>query len=105
MRLSENVEDGMNRQKINRICATAPLILSLMACVWVLGNVSGGARSGGDEGLGFHIFWLLILAQMPFVLGYLATAEWNRWPNVTGRIVLQAAALVLAFSPIAYFKL
>ena len=98
----------MNRQKINRICATAPLILSWTACVWVLGNVAGGipaAHAGGDEGLGFHIFWLLILAQMPFVLGYLATAEWNRLPNVTGRIVLQVAALVLAFSPVAYFKL
>jgi hypothetical protein len=95
----------MNRQKINRISAIVPLILSLMACVWVLGNVAGGARSGGDEGLGFKVFWLLILAQMPFILGYLVTADWNRQLKAATGIVLQVAALVLAFGPVAYFKL
>lgn len=95
----------MNRRKINRICATTPLILSLMACVWVLGNVAGGARGGGDEGLGFRVFWLLIVTQLPFGVGYLATADWNRQSGVWARIVLQAAALVLAFAPVAFFKL
>lgn len=95
----------MNRQKINRICAAVPLILSLMACVWVLGNVAGGARAGGGEGLGFKIFWLLIAAQVPFALGYLATADWQRQSKVAARIVLQAAALVMAFAPVAFFKL
>ena len=95
----------MSRQKINRICATAPLILSLMACVWVLGNVAGGARTGGGEGLGFKIFWLLIVAQVPFALGYLATTDWNPRSKVASRIVLQAAALVMAFAPVAIFKL
>lgn len=95
----------MNRQQINRICATVPLILSLMACVWVLGNVAGGAHTGSGEGLGFKVFWLLILAQVPFALGYLATADWNRQFKIATGIVLQVAALVLAFSPVAYFKL
>jgi hypothetical protein len=93
----------MNRQKINQICATAPLILSLMACVWVLGNVAGGLRSGGN-GLGFKVFWLLVVAQMPFVLGYIGTADWRRWHGVKG-IGFQVAALMLAFSPVAYFRL
>ncbi|HEY9461240.1 MAG TPA: hypothetical protein VIR04_10600 [Paralcaligenes sp.] len=96
----------MNRQSVNRVCTAVPLILSLMACVWVLGNVAGGIRSGNsDEGLGFKVFWLLILAQVPFGLGYLATADWNRLSKVATSIVLQVAALVLAFSPVAYFKL
>ena len=73
--LSENVEDVMGHQKINRVCAIVPIVLSFTAFFWVLGNVSGGLRSGGDEGTGFYIFWLLILMQMPFVLGYVATAE------------------------------
>src|SRR5258706_5804336 len=86
--LAEKVESTMNRQKINTICAIVPLILSLMACVWVLGNVAGGIRSGNsDEGLGFKVFWLLIAFQLPFVLGYLATADWRRWRG-TARIVL-----------------
>ena len=95
----------MNRQSVNRVCTAVPLILSLMACVWVLGNVAGGARAGGDEGLGFKVFWFLILAQVPFGIGYLATADWKRQPKVATSIVLQVAALVLAFAPVAYFKL
>lgn len=95
----------MNRQSVNRVCTAVPLILSLMACVWVLGNVAGGARAGGGEGLGFKVFWLLILAQVPFGIGYLATADWKRQPKVATSIVLQVAALVLAFAPVAYFKL
>ena len=95
----------MTRQNINKICTTAPVILSWTACIWVLGNVVGGAHaSHADEGLGFHIFWLLILVQAPFVLGYMLTADWSRWRGPAG-IVLQIAALVLAFSPVAYFKL
>jgi cytochrome bd-type quinol oxidase subunit 2 len=99
------MELAMSRVSVNRICAAVPLILSLMACVWVLGNVAGGVRSGNsDEGLGFKVFWLLIAIQIPFILGYLATAEWRRWKGLAG-IVLQVAALVLAFAPVAYFKL
>ncbi len=95
----------MNRQNTNRICAIAPIALSLAACIWVLGNVAGGARPGGDEGLGFHVFWLLILAQLPLVMAYLLTAQWNRRSGIAARIALQAAALVLAFGPVIYFRL
>lgn len=95
----------MDRLRVNRICATVPLILSLMACIWVLGNVAGGARSGGDEGLGFKVFWLLIIAQVPFGLAYLATADWHRQSRIAASIALQGTALVLAFAPVAYFRL
>ena len=95
----------MNRQQINRICAILPLILSLAACIWVLGNVAGGVRANGNEGLGFHVFWVLIVAQMPIALAYLATADWNRQSKVATNIVLQVVALVLAFAPVAYFRL
>ena len=95
----------MAHQKINRVCALIPIVLSLTAFVWVLGNVSGGLRSGGDEGTGFYIFWLLILMQMPFVLGYVVTADWTRWRSVAGQIILQGIALILAFAPVAFFKL
>lgn len=95
----------MSRHSINRICMIVPPVLSLMACVWVLGNVAGGVPQPADEGIGFRVFWLLILAQMPFILGYLVTANWKRHAAIAARLVLQAAALVLAFSPVAYFRL
>jgi hypothetical protein len=90
----------MDRRKINRICAFMPVILSWTACIWVLGNVAGG--TAGGEGLGFHIFWLLILVQGPFVIGYLLTADRRR--GAFG-LAVQLAALVLAFAPVAYFRL
>jgi hypothetical protein len=98
------VEDIMNWQGFNRVCAIVPIALSILSCVWVLGNVAGGLRTGAGEGLGFKVFWLLIALQIPFILGYLATADWRRWRGTAG-IVLQVAALVLAFAPVAYFKL
>jgi len=103
--LWENEESVTEHQKINRVCAVVPIVPSLTAFVWVLGNVSGGLQSGGDEGTGFYIFWLLILMQMPFAFGYVATADWTRWRNVAGRIFLQGIALMLAFAPVAFFKL
>ncbi|MBA2588096.1 MAG: hypothetical protein H0U98_05660 [Alphaproteobacteria bacterium] len=93
----------MSRKTINVICRVVPLFLSWTACIWVLGNVAGGVRGTG-EGLGFHIFWLLILAQAPFILGYLLTAEWRRGRAAMG-FLLQTAALILAFAPVAFFRL
>jgi len=93
----------MSRKTINTICRTVPLFLSWTACIWVLGNVAGGVRGTG-EGLGFHVFWLLILAQAPFILGTLFMAEWRHGRGTAG-ILLQAAALTLAFAPVALFRL
>ncbi len=61
--------------------------------------------AAGGEGLGFKIFWLLIVTQVPFGLGYLATADWTRQSKVATGLVMQVAALVLAFAPVAYFRL
>jgi hypothetical protein len=91
--------------RFNRLCAVLPLALSVILCVWVLGNVAGGARHGDPEGIGFHIFWLLILAQLFFMAAYLLTADWSQGRAVTYRIVMQAAGLALAFAPVAYFRL
>lgn len=97
----------MNRQKINGACIKASVLLSWTAFVWVLGNIAGAVHTvhrGGDEGLGFHIFWLLIFIQAPFVLGSILTADWSRWRAPAG-VFLQIAALIMAFAPVAYFRL
>lgn len=95
----------MTRQQLDQLCGRAPLLLSLMACVWVLGNVAGGARSGGAEGIGFHIFWLLVLAQLGFIAVSLMTADWHRVRPMAGRTALHMGCLMLAFLPVAYFGL
>ena len=96
----------MDRQNFNRVSAIVPIVLSLMAFgVVIVAVVTGWGRGDADEGAGAHIFQLLIVAEVPFILVFIATAEWKRVSRVAGLIALQAAALVLAFAPVAFFKL
>ena len=96
----------MPRQKINRISAVAPFVMSLSAFILVLVAVATGWDKGiKDEGSAAHIFHLLIALQMPFVLAFLVTADWKRFMRVAGIVSLQVAAVALAFDPVAVFKL
>jgi hypothetical protein len=96
----------MDRQAINRVCGIVPFVLSLVAfCVVILAVLTGWGMGGADEGAGAHIFQLLIVAQGPFMLVYVVTANWKQAGRVAGPIALQAAGLVLAFAPVAIFKL
>jgi Zn-dependent protease with chaperone function len=96
----------MRRDIINRICANVPLILSLLAFAMVMVAVATGwGQTRGDEGAAAHIFQLLIVAQLPFIMAYFITADWSRWQPTAGRIALQAGALMLALAPVAYFRL
>jgi hypothetical protein len=94
----------MHRQSINRYSAIIPVMLSLMAFLLVIAAVSTG-KAGQDEGAAAHLFQLLIVAQIPFILAFLATANWRRWTRVTGQLALQSCAVTLAFAPVAYFNL
>ncbi|HYS46490.1 MAG TPA: hypothetical protein VEM35_08630 [Rhizomicrobium sp.] len=91
---------------INRVSATLPVILSLLACGLVLGAVATGwGMARNDEGAAAHLFQLLIAAQIPIIVIYILTADWRRWRTPVGRLALQVAALMLAFAPVAYFRL
>jgi hypothetical protein len=96
----------MPRQKLNRISAIAPFVMSLAAFILVLVAVAIGWDQGAkDEGSAAHIFHLLVALQIPFVLAFLFTAEWKRFTRVVGMLFLQAAAVALAFGPVHFFKL
>jgi uncharacterized membrane protein len=96
----------MRREIVNRFCAVAPLILSLLALVLALVSVATGwGQTPGDEGAAAHIFQLLVAGQLPLVVTYIMTADWRRWRGAAARIALQAGALALAFAPVAIFRL
>jgi hypothetical protein len=96
----------MPRQKINRISAIAPFLMSLSAFILVLVAVATGWDKGAkDEGSAAHIFHLLIALQIPFILAFLVAADWKRFMRVAGVVSLQAAAVALVFGPVAFFKL
>ena len=96
----------MNRHGVNRICAIAPLVMSGLALLLALAaGIAGRDRGATDEGALAHAFQLLIVAQVPFVLVFLGTADWHRLVAVARPVILQTAAVCAAFAPVAYFKL
>jgi|ERR1700736_5105839 len=96
----------MVMRNINRICGFVPVALSLAAFGLVMVAVrTGWGQVAGDEGAAAHIFQLLIVAEVPFVLVFAATADWTKLGRSAGLLAVQAAGLVLAFAPVAYFKL
>jgi hypothetical protein len=96
----------VSREAINRVCAIAPIVMSVLALLLLLfAFATGWGQGHGDEGAAAHLWQLLIGGQAPFVLAFLATADWDRWQRVAGPFALQVGALVLALAPVAYFKL
>ncbi|SRR6266404_4580968 len=91
---------------VHRICAILPVIFSLLAFgVVLLAVYTGRGMDRHDEGTAAHIFHLLIAAQLPLIAGYALTADWAQWRKTLWPMLVQAAAIVLAFSPVAYFHL
>ena len=96
----------MSHQKINRIGAIAPVVMSLLAFAIVLVAVAiGWAKDMKDEGAAAHVFQLLVALQIPFILAFLVTADWMRLRPILVILCIQVAAVALAFGPVAYFKL
>ena len=88
--------------KINRVLMVAPVVCSLIALAIVLGNVVAGVPRQADEGTAAHLFQLLMVAQVPLVLGFAATADWQRPTRPLLVLVAQALALALALGSLAW---
>jgi hypothetical protein len=96
----------MNRRTLNRIAWIVPLVFSGLAFAVVLLAVATGWDKGDpDEGPPAHIFQLLILAEAPFILLYLFTAEWRAVRQTARPLIFQAAGLILALGSVAFFHL
>ena len=67
--------------------------------------VTGWERGEKDEGAVAHLFQLLIVAQGPFILGFVVTADWRRAPRAGRALALQAVALGAALAPVAILRL
>ena len=91
---------------LHRVCAIAPIVMSLLASfIVVVVIATGWLRHDRDEGTAAHLFQLLILLQIPLFAIFLATANWRRLGAMAKPVLFQLAALLLAFGPVAYFRL
>jgi len=96
----------MNARRINRISAIMPIVMSLLALGTVLAVVTTGwQRHLKNEGTAAHLFQLLIVLQVPFILTFLSTANWRRIGQALKPLGFQIIAAGFALGALAYFKL
>jgi hypothetical protein len=101
---------AMNELRTNRLSGHVVLGLSLFAMSLVVGatvlTMLGrfNPSPDGDEGTAAHLFQLTIVLLLPAGLTFVATANWQRPWDVAKRLVMPAAALVVAFSTLYYME-
>ncbi len=92
----------MRGQQINRLSGRAIIVLSLVALLTVLIGYTRPPLP--DEGALAHIFQLSIVALVPMILFFLATADWRQpWLSVR-LLAFPAATLVVAFAALYYLE-
>ena len=96
------METPRKQQQINRVSGKVLIILSLTALLAVISGYTHPLQP--DEGSAAHIFQLSIVALVPIVLLFLATADWRQPLRSVRPLAFPAAALVLAFSALYYLE-
>lgn len=84
-----------------RCLMVAPIICSLTALVIVVGNVLARVPSQADEGIAAHLFQLLMAAQFPLVIKFIASADWSKPSRALLGMTEQAVAFAAAFAALA----
>ena len=88
--------------QVNRLSGSAIIVLSLTALLAVVSGYFQPPQP--DEGAAAHIFQLSIVALVPLVLIFFATADWQQPLRTVRRLALPAVALVLAFGALYYLE-
>jgi hypothetical protein len=92
----------MTGQQINSFSGKVLVVLSFIA---LLAVVSGYLQPPQpDEGTAAHIFQLSIVALVPMMVLFLATADWRRPRRSARPLAVSAAALVPAFGALYYLE-
>jgi len=92
----------MRAQQMHGVSSKLLIVLSLIAFFTVLTGFTQPPQP--DEGTGAHIFQLSIVAFVPMLLLFLATADWKQPLQSVRPLALPAAALILAFGALYYLE-
>jgi hypothetical protein len=80
--------------------------MSILAFLLVLMAVLTKQKGpSADEEAGAHLFQLLIVAQDPIVMIFLATADWRKYMQVLRSMAFQAFAVIIAVGAAVFAKL
>jgi hypothetical protein len=94
--------DVMRGDRVNRVCGRVIIGLSILALFTVVTGYFQAPRP--DEGTAAHIFQLSIVALVPTILLFLATADWKKPLRSARPLTVPAVALVLAFAALYYLE-
>ena len=89
----------MTRMQVNRATAILPLVFSALAFGIVIANVIARVPPQADENASAHLWQLLMIAQLPLLLAFAATADWRKRSTVV-LIAAQLFAIGIAFLPV-----
>ncbi len=92
----------MRFDQLNRISGKILIVLSLTALLAVLTGYAHPPRP--DEGTAAHIFQLSIMAVVPVLVLFLATADWKQPLRSTRPLAFPGAALVAACAALYYLE-
>ena len=92
----------MRGQQINRVSSRILIVLSFTALLAVLSGYTQPPQP--DEGAAAHIFQLSIVALVPVILLFLATADWKPPLRSARPLALSTAFLVFAFAALYYLE-
>src|SRR5271167_524020 len=93
---------SMLGQPINRVSGRVIIILSVTALLAVLSGYFQPPQT--DEGAAAHIFQLSIVALVPMILLFLATADWKQRSRSARPLAFPVAALAVAFGALYYLE-
>lgn len=92
----------MRGQQINRVSGRVLIFLSFAALLAVISGYVQWPQP--DEGSAAHIFQLSIVALVPTILLFLATADWKEPLRSVRPLAFPAGALVVAFGALYYLE-
>ena len=92
----------METTRTNRIVGRIVLFLSLVALITVIFGYTQPPLP--DEGTLAHIFQLAVLALVPLVALYLATADWGQPMRSARPLAIPSVTLALAFGALYYLE-
>jgi membrane protease YdiL (CAAX protease family) len=92
----------MRGQQINHVSSRVLIVLSFTALLAVLSGYTQPPQP--DEGAAAHIFQLSIVALVPMILLFLATADWRLRLRSARPLAFPGAVLVLASGALYYLE-